>query len=227
MLITTVDTLDTIISPEFFFALRDFIVVGYNRSRMGGGSARPTPSKRTSTQTIQLQSNDSSSLAPSFTFRINVLGANFYILQDARTKDTDAMVLSINQFVVARESIFSLAVSKLAFHLCSMSDRQNSAIQLIEAFDLISIIDSRSNTKEQSKTIISIDAPQQILIRVSYHDILIVLDIVSTISASALKSSAGAPKAPTLESVQQSFYSVASFHEASSGKKFAKVVEKV
>ena len=192
-LLMTVDSTKVIIIPDFFKSVRTFFVRGYSKSMMSKKPAEAPLPRSASSGAVSTVAN--ASVDSTFSYRVNVVDAEFCVLRDAASPDTDALVVSADQFVLAHEGIMSLAVSQMACSLCNWNKRETTTLHIVQAFDLTFVMDNRPLGSDALRTNISVDIPDALLVRISYHDILVVLEIVNRVSTIAYDEQPAA-KAP-------------------------------
>jgi vacuolar protein sorting-associated protein 13A/C len=183
-LLVSIDAPKICFIPDFLFALRDFITGCVTKSAM---RSVPTPLPVTSQPMDTPTESDSGSLS----YRVTISDMQFLLIQDATQATSNAMVLSIAQLVVAHEHIISLAARGGAVALCAMND-QSQALSLIQPLDLTFVMDTRSEDKP--KVTMAATLPDMMVLRVSYHDIMVVLDIARQVMVSAGSSSEDAKR---------------------------------
>ena len=174
MLLLTAKSTRIQLVPDLLYHLQNFFTVGYDQSNVA---------KRQMELTDQPQkSSDSPIPFSSFSYRISLDGFQFWVLKDSMYEQSDAMVFSMEQFVLAKERILSLAVSKIGFYLCEANDPDATTLRIIQNFNFTFFVDSSASDANKQATSINIDIPEVIFLRISYHDILTVLDIMSRFS---------------------------------------------
>jgi vacuolar protein sorting-associated protein 13A/C len=176
-LVIQVDSPKVAFIPDFLFSFRDLIMRCFDRSLLSKAAHSPYPLGNPEKPAAPVLTDP---MAPSLSYRITVTNAEFSLLQDASQANSNAMVLSVGQFVMAQEHILSLAAQKLGFGLCTMDDRSH-ALNIIQPLDLTFILDTRPT----AVTNLTVDVTQMIIFRISYHDIMVVLDIIGQIMTSA------------------------------------------
>ncbi|KAH8926014.1 hypothetical protein BT69DRAFT_1239533 [Atractiella rhizophila] len=109
-------------------------------------------------------------------YRINVVSPTVVLLEDANRQDSQAIVLSIGQFILTQQTVLSLMIKEMGMFFCSM-DRQKDQIRFLDNFDVSLSMDSRS---EGLRIITSVDLRlTELVLRVSYRDVLLIQRIVN------------------------------------------------
>jgi vacuolar protein sorting-associated protein 13A/C len=198
-LLVTIDSPQVLFIPDFAFALQTFFVDGYSKSRL----------KKDATKTVSsltaIPEDEAVEAVPEipenrFSFRVNVVDAELIVLRDSAVEATDAILISIEQLVLAQESILSLAIGQMGMCLFNMTKRESTILHLVQAFDMTFILDSRSPSPDQKQLVLSLEVADSILLRVSYHDLMVLLDTLQRITELSSKS-APAPSQPALSRV--------------------------
>lgn len=196
-LIMTIESPKILLIPDFLFTVRDYFLLGYNASSLSTPLELPAQSPEAIVE-------EETTLSGSFSFRFNVIDAEITILKNNEVEETEAILLYVDQFVLASESILSLAVSRLGVALFNMGRRDGTLLHLIQPIDFTFVMDTRD--MEQKQVSISVDFSDLIMLKISYHDVLVVLDILNRITELNNKSNSVVPfakilAAPNLQNV--------------------------
>ena len=178
ILIVTVDSPKLIMVPDHMFAVKDFFMNGLESSTIS--KAKQPTQMQVQQSLISVATNTlmpEVSVGPTFSFRVNVVDMECLILRDSTLPETDAIALAADQLVIAQENILSLAVSQLSLSLCNMHDRPGTTLRVIQAFDLTFFMDNRPQSGS-SNSALSLDIPQPLVLRISYHDVEVLMEIV-------------------------------------------------
>ncbi|KAJ1986508.1 Vacuolar protein sorting-associated protein 13 [Dimargaris cristalligena] len=161
-----------------------------------GGSASDPPAENTP--------------ATQFAFRINIVQPEVLLLADATNPGSEAVVLSMEQVVVAQQGIFALTMEKIEMSLCRMDRRADTSVSFIDPFDVVLSMHNGSTRADHMLTNIIVDI-KPLVLRVSYEDISLLLEIANTAtqlsegSAAAPTATAGGTRSSPSEGVNESF----------------------
>jgi vacuolar protein sorting-associated protein 13A/C len=191
------------LAPDYFMALSKLFIEAYGSSMMAQ-KVDKVDLRYTSPNELPVVVEGGK-----FTYRFTIADAEILLLLDAANQDTDGMIFSIDQFVLSQESILSMAVRKIGVSLCNMNNRESTCLRIMQAFDFTFFLDCRTDSTAVTSTISStsdgtasivVDIPDQVVFRVSYHDVMVVLAIVQKFSQIAGEAAASSKPARSLRS---------------------------
>ncbi|EDK46335.1 conserved hypothetical protein [Lodderomyces elongisporus NRRL YB-4239] len=110
-------------------------------------------------------------------FSVNVNRPSIYLLADDTRSTTEALVFKIEQLLVSKQNVISVASSNIGLYLTRMDDPKNSRYRLIDDFS----VSFAADDKDSTDTVVSnnIQASiEPIVVRVSLRDIRLGLAIV-------------------------------------------------
>jgi len=185
----TLDSPRIIVVPEHIFAIKDYFV---NPQSTLDGEIIRTP--KTSNESQKISDKDSqqmlilnsimeseSSVNANLSYRVNFVDVEIVILQNSKSADTEAIILGAKQLVVAKENVITVAVESLGSFLCRMDKRKETTLRFIQNFDFGISLDSRTTSPGHLLSNIDVDIGP-VTVRVSYRDVLLILDIVNQMS---------------------------------------------
>jgi vacuolar protein sorting-associated protein 13A/C len=177
MLIIDVDKPVFIFVPDLVFTIRNLVLEAYSDSALAKKSAStPASNKAVSTP--------NASNTAQFHYRIHIKNASVLLIRDTHVKNSDVLLVTVRECVLAQESILSFAVheamasmsqiEKEALHNFEADADSESRLGIIQKFDFTFIQDSRSSDSSVLKNIMSVDLPSQLNIFLSFRDIYLI-----------------------------------------------------
>lgn len=119
-------------------------------------------------------------------YKVEVLHPEIILLADPKSRASEALILSINQIVLAQEGMFCATMDEIGVQLCSIDKRQETSRSVMDPFTIIATMDSKMNpanprrgVKSHQITDISVDVGN-LLLRLGLNDIVLMLDIFNT-----------------------------------------------
>ncbi|KAJ2002023.1 Vacuolar protein sorting-associated protein 13, partial [Coemansia thaxteri] len=119
-------------------------------------------------------------------YKVDVLHPEIILLADPKCRSSEALVLSINQIILAQEGIFCATMDEIGVLLCSIDRRQETSRNVMDPFTIIATMDTRvtpgdmrRGTQTHQATDISVDVGN-LLLRLGLNDIILMLDIFNT-----------------------------------------------
>ncbi|KAJ3227354.1 hypothetical protein HK099_002420 [Clydaea vesicula] len=114
-------------------------------------------------------------------YRVNVVDLEIIVLQNVKVASTEAIILVLKHLVIAHDGITSYSAHDLGMFFCAMDQRAETALRFIQNFDLALTVEDAKPSPGHKLTDIKIDVTP-LMLRVSYKDVLLILDIVNQIS---------------------------------------------
>ncbi|OZJ06276.1 hypothetical protein BZG36_00800 [Bifiguratus adelaidae] len=149
-----------------------------NEARDGSvGRRRSTQSKQSRTPPAQQQQQGNNQ----FTFTAMLNNGEIILLANPLHSNSEAVVLSSKRVTLSQQAVFALAFDKIGMFLCRMDRREQTSLRFIETFDCILTMDNRMEDPNQPTSDIVIDV-QPLILRLSYRDALLILDIFNKAS---------------------------------------------
>ncbi|KAJ1566759.1 hypothetical protein HK096_000450, partial [Nowakowskiella sp. JEL0078] len=114
-----------------------------------------------------------------FGYRVNLVDLEVVVLQDASSPQSEAIVMAMRQLVVAYDKVMTIAAHEVGMFFCVMSDDER--LRFIEDFNVTATIDQRLVGPGHRISNVVVDF-SEVMVRASYHDIELVLDILNKAS---------------------------------------------
>ncbi|KAF9968752.1 hypothetical protein BGZ73_009156, partial [Actinomortierella ambigua] len=222
--IVHVDSPKVIFHLEYLFALQGYFMSALapeqaaaappasSRSGAPGTSKRPTapstlvPPKSKGTRrpsvSQQQQQQKPGEPAPVFHYRVNVVAPEIILLNNAASTSTDAIILSAHQVVISQQETMTLVVDRVGMFLCKMDKREDTSLRFIDNFDIALSMGTRSPTPGHQLTNITLDV-RPLVLRLSYRDAMLIMDIVNKATEMQSKVSPAAPAPEETQLVRQ------------------------
>ncbi|KAK3196447.1 Vacuolar protein sorting-associated protein 13 [Lecanicillium sp. MT-2017a] len=129
--------------------------------------------------TTDSQQSDESSGAPTMNiaFRVNLVDAQVILIANPLTANSEAIVLSIRQVLLAKQHSLTFQVSQIGMFLCRMDKFETSRLRIIDDFSIQLNMDS----SKADATSIHLEI-EPLILRLSLRDILLALQIISKAS---------------------------------------------
>jgi vacuolar protein sorting-associated protein 13A/C len=185
----------TIDSPKFnlildhFFAVREFFSVG---------SSTPIGAVNSGTMdSISKLALEEDDAPPETKYRLNIIDLEISILQNSKLASTEAIVLSSKQLTISRDVIFTFSSLELGMFFCQIDQRAETTLRFIQNFDISLTLDDGNSSPGHKFVTINIDITPMML-RVSYKDMLLILDILKQFNTLSSLSADLAQKADDL-----------------------------
>ena len=198
--ITTIDSPRIIFALDYLFAIQNFVSEAFSDPEPldvqdSSDDETPTIKDNGSTNLIRpkarSKAKDPPPMAPeelhppsspmSIAFRVNVVDAQVILIANPQVNNTEAIVLSTKQVLLAQQHAFTLQITQVGMFLCRMDKFDTSRLRVLDDFTLQMSMDSRSQDKSSSLTSIHIDI-EPLVLRLSLRDILLALQIVNKAS---------------------------------------------
>ncbi|ORX52050.1 hypothetical protein DM01DRAFT_1408497 [Hesseltinella vesiculosa] len=115
-------------------------------------------------------------------FKINVVDLEIICLAHPDSPASEALVISMDNLCFVQMDQLSLKAYGLRAVLCRMNHRTDSSFTLIEPFNIDLDMETAPTLPGHHITNLQI-AVQRVLVRLSYHDLMLILDIVTKVTA--------------------------------------------
>ncbi|KAJ3291062.1 hypothetical protein HK104_006345 [Borealophlyctis nickersoniae] len=178
LLVVTLDSPKIVLVLDHIFQLRDFFLIP-----MTSQSQSQQVADAGDKQTMAEPDESGESLS----YRINLVDVEIILLQNAKVASTEAIILSSKQLVVAQEVVTSVSVQEMSMFFCAMDKRGETTLRFIQDFNFTMSMDNRMTAPGHHLTGIVIDM-SSLMLRVSYRDILLIMEILNQISELSSKS---------------------------------------
>lgn len=117
-------------------------------------------------------------------FRVSIVKAEILLLANPTISNSEAIVLSTRQILVAKQHAITLQVDKVGMSLRRMDRKESEQLRILDDFSVRTSLDMRSSGASSSVTDISVDI-EPLILRLSLRDIKLIMDIVAKASAIA------------------------------------------
>ncbi|KAI9031000.1 hypothetical protein CLU79DRAFT_842748 [Phycomyces nitens] len=199
--IMTINDPKVIISLDHAFVLQNFVMLPFTPNHMASAqqsSSRPTPENSS-----EAHENPVVEQGIELSYSLNVVRAEFVLLANPDTIESEAVVLSAEQVMISRQAVTALVVRQMGMFLCRMDRRNVSTLKFIQTFDVsISMNIDTMGPEGQPKTDLQVDVDALVL-RLSYRDAMLITDIFNKAYALYEKSVGDQPPAlPSPEHAQ-------------------------
>ncbi|KAI3405553.2 VPS13 [Candida oxycetoniae] len=114
--------------------------------------------------------NEVASTTSKVGFSINVTKPSVFLLADDSKEDTEAVVFKIEQILITKQNIISLAMSNIGMYLTRMDDPRNASYRIIDDFSVSFAYDDRGSTPAKSRARVQASV-EALILRVSLRDI--------------------------------------------------------
>jgi vacuolar protein sorting-associated protein 13A/C len=206
--ITSVDvTLDrpqVVVSLDYMMLLKDFFAApfetapppteaqAYAASLYGDSPSdstklvRPSSARSNSNVNRSSAGQASSKSKSTLHYKIAVLDLELVCLAHPDIHSSEAMVLSFDKLSMIQQNKFDLQLNGIGLLLCRMDNRNESATQLVDRFDVGVDIQTLTSSTFKNTNINAVIQP--IKLRFSYNNVMLILDIVKKVTALVEKS---------------------------------------
>ncbi|KAI5965822.1 VPS13 [Candida pseudojiufengensis] len=177
--ILTVQKPKVILALDYLFNLQDFFI------KSKPSSQRPELQPRQSRKSITSfpgnrahNEEEVSTTAAKLGLSINITNPSIFLLADETRADTEAIAFKVEQILITKQNILSIATSKIGLYLARMDDPKNAIYRIIDDFTISFAYDNRKTTA--TKFLDNIQASiEPLVIRVSVRDIRLGLSIIN------------------------------------------------
>ncbi|CAI5759546.1 unnamed protein product [Candida verbasci] len=168
----TIEKPRTILALDYLFELQTF----FNKATQVNQHPELKPSRK-SISSSNLE-NKANVKPQKIGFSINIIQPSVILLANDADENTEAIVFKVEQVLITKQNIISLAANNIGMYLALMSDSENKKYRIIDDFSISFAHDDRGSTATEFLTNIqaSIDP---LIIRVSLRDIRLAVGIVN------------------------------------------------
>ncbi|KAG0346597.1 hypothetical protein BG004_001308 [Podila humilis] len=190
--LVNVDSPKIIFHLEYLFALQNYFMSALSQSTQ----TQPAAPARTASSNSQVSGRSKNSSgrrnssakpnepakpveqSPGLHYRVSVISPEIILLANAASSATDAIILSAHQVVMSQQETLTLIVDRVGMFLCKMDKRDDTSLRFIDNFDVALSLGTRSPTPGHQLTNITLDV-RPLVLRLSYRDAMLVMDIVN------------------------------------------------
>ncbi|KAI8912336.1 hypothetical protein DFJ77DRAFT_511881 [Powellomyces hirtus] len=172
--VATLRAATLILIPDHVFLLQDFFVA-------------PMKSATQTSTAPSLPPSDDTNKKAGPSYRMDLIDMEVILLQDAHVQSTEAIVLSSKRLAVTQDGTTTVKIQEMGMFLCQMDKRDETTVPFIQNFHSTLTYDESksSNGPHVKKAQVDISP---IILRVSYRDMLLIMDIVNRIHALSTQS---------------------------------------
>ncbi|KAJ3332602.1 hypothetical protein HDU76_013706 [Blyttiomyces sp. JEL0837] len=116
----------------------------------------------------------------SLKYRVNFVDVEIILLQDAKTLDSEAIILVGKEMVISYDVITTISMRDTGMFFTVMDQRNETTLRFIQNFDLTLVMDNRQTSPGHHLTNINVDI-SPLMLRVSYHDISLITSVWSNV----------------------------------------------
>ncbi|KAJ3015263.1 hypothetical protein HKX48_004689 [Thoreauomyces humboldtii] len=170
----TLNAATLILVPDHAFLVRSFFLAPLQDSASSASAATP-----------EVQSTADPTPSPQFC--LDLIDVEVLLLHDASNPSTEAIVLGAKKLSVDQHELTKLSVDDLGMFLCQMGKREETSVPFIQNFHAKLNLEQHKNVAVVEQTQISVDL-SPIVLRVSYRDVLLIMDIFNGIHELVIQS---------------------------------------
>lgn len=120
-------------------------------------------------------------------YHVNVVDASVILLANPMLEDSEAIVFKAEHFLLSKEEITMLSVSKVGMFLCRMNSFDTNRLRILDDFSLTTTMDDRGSSPHSEISKINISC-EPLVLRLALRDVMLALDIVKRASALSAQS---------------------------------------
>ncbi|KAJ2722137.1 Vacuolar protein sorting-associated protein 13 [Coemansia sp. Benny D115] len=183
----------TLDSPRIILVLdHAFMLMGFATSvfpppdqqqqQQQGAISSPKPQQPNNSAPDNSNNNSTGSLI----YKVDVVHPEIILLANPQSRSSEALILSINQIVLAQEGMFCATMDEIGVSLCNIDRRQETSRNVMDPFTIITTMDARQvpgdprrGTQPSQVSDISVDVGN-LLLRLGINDVILMLDIFNT-----------------------------------------------
>ncbi|KAJ2539905.1 Vacuolar protein sorting-associated protein 13 [Coemansia sp. RSA 1853] len=112
-------------------------------------------------------------------YKVDILHAEIILLANPSSRASEALILSVNQIILAQEGLFCATMDEIGVSLCTIDRRQETSRNVMDPFTVITTMDSRVTTsggQTSQVSDVSVDVGN-LLLRLGLNDVLLMLEI--------------------------------------------------
>ncbi|KAF7728851.1 hypothetical protein EC973_005477 [Apophysomyces ossiformis] len=181
----TVDSPKIVLSLDYLLLLKEFFAspfVPEQRETEAQKYARSQREKRDTSNVAATQEamapSTAQATASRLRYHINVVDVEVICLARPELSSSEATIFLLKKFSVQQEKDLEIAFDGIGMVLCRMDNRKESAMRVLEEFSMKMTMTTSSTPPGHSTTVIKLHV-QPIILRVSYHDAMLIMEIVN------------------------------------------------
>lgn len=169
----------TLTEPKIVLSLdHTFMLYRFFMTPFGPRSTGKSPTVSRQKDQSQKQQEQQQQQGMDISYRVNIVKPEFILIANPDNEDSEAVVLSADEFIFSQQAVMSLAVRQIGMFLCRMDMRQNSTLRFIQPFDVTLSMNNNSTARASGNpnTELAVDV-ESLVLRLSYRDAMLVTDI--------------------------------------------------
>ncbi|KAI5955057.1 VPS13 [Candida jiufengensis] len=176
--ILTVQKPKVILALDYLINLQDFLIKSQPPPQRPDIVTRQSRKSVSSVSTKNDKPEEDAITPTKLGISINITDSSVFVLADDSRKDTEAIAFKVEQILITKQNILSIATSKIGLYLARMDDPKNARYRIIDDFSISFAYDNRKSTATELLDNIQASI-EPLVIRVSVRDIRLGLSIVN------------------------------------------------
>ncbi|KAJ2760870.1 Vacuolar protein sorting-associated protein 13, partial [Coemansia sp. BCRC 34490] len=122
-------------------------------------------------------------------YKVDILHPEIILLADSKNRSSEALVMSINQIIIAQEGMFCATMDEICVLLCTVDRRSETSRSIMDPFTIITTMDTRTVSGDPVKgtqmyqiSDVSVDVGS-LLLRLGLNDVVLMMDIFNKVVA--------------------------------------------
>lgn len=178
----TIDSPKLILAMDYLFALKSFLDTAINVKPSAKISDVPENQNKIDSKLLEDEHREPSKTK--FQYCVNVVDSSIILLADPSDTNSEAVVFSAGQLLLADQNILSASANNVGMFLCRMETFNENRVRLLDDFSSSIVIDGRNSTPEKLLTSVQF-AIEPLVMRLSLRDIRLAIFIVNRVMALA------------------------------------------
>ncbi|KAJ2350189.1 Vacuolar protein sorting-associated protein 13, partial [Coemansia sp. RSA 2618] len=170
----------TLDSPRIILVLDHvFMLMGFAASAFPQQPPPPPPSAVQLKDTAQATDARAAETTGGLIYKVDILHPELILLANPSSRASEALILSVNQIILAQEGLFCATMDEIGVSLCTIDRRQETSRNVMDPFTVIATMDSRvtaSGGQTSQISDVSVDVGN-LLLRLGLNDVLLMLEI--------------------------------------------------
>ncbi|KAI8363865.1 hypothetical protein EDC96DRAFT_608831 [Choanephora cucurbitarum] len=178
----TVDSPKIVLSLDYLFLLKDFFMSPFVVIEPTEAQKYAQSHSRADNNEQIKQQKASQATATAIHLNVNVVNLQVLCLATPERESSEAVILSFNQLKVIQKTNLQVDLNGIGMVLCRMDNVEESTMHFVEKFDVILKVDNASTSPIHNLTSIMLNV-QQIVLRLSYQDLMLITTIANKVMA--------------------------------------------
>ncbi|KAG0185188.1 hypothetical protein DFQ28_009826 [Apophysomyces sp. BC1034] len=190
-----VDTPKIVLSLDYLLLLKDFFASPFVKEPTETEAQKYAKSHRDASATSQSVSKEPATPpnTSQLRYNVNIVDVEVICLAKPELASSEAIIFSFEKLAVKQDEDLQVNFNGIGMILCRMDNPEESAMHFVEQFSMALGMATSSTTPGHSTTVIKLDV-QPIILRLSYHDTMLIMEIIN--KAMELLGSANASSNP-------------------------------